>query len=383
MRTRTTKTFRYRSHGAAGKTLAACAALWLLMGLVAAPAAQEKTAEAGTDFVYPGDTWQRIADPDSVGYSQAGLDKVTEYVKTLDTTGLLVTVGGRVLYEYGDLEELSYLASVRKSVLSILYGKYVKDGTIRLNWTLEELGITDVDGLLPVEIKATIDHLITARSGIYHPASNGGDSTASAPPRGSQEPGKYFLYNNWDFNCAGYIFEKLTHQTIYDALERDLAIPLNMQDFDRLAQRKSGNLKQSRYPAYHIWLSTRDMARIGYLMLRQGNWAGRQVVPEYWTKKISRVKTPIEKMNPEPYRSGDFGYGYMWWVWDGPNAAGPWEGGYTASGAYGQFISVLPALDMAISHKTAVPPYNRQTQMRMYRGILERLIAARTDTDIP
>jgi len=365
------------------KPLALFVAAFLILGLStgAAPAVQDKTEAAGTDFVYPGDTWHRIENPASVGYSQAGLDKVTEYVKALDTTGLLVVVGGRVLYEYGDLEQLSYLASVRKSVLSILYGKYVADGTIRLNMTMEQLGITDIGGLLPVEKKATIDHLITARSGIYHPASNGGDSTASAPPRGSQEPGKYFLYNNWDFNCAGYIFEKLTHQTIYDALERDLAVPLNMQDFDRLAQRKSGNLTRSLYPAYHIWLSTRDMARIGYLMLRRGKWDGLQMVPEYWIKKIIRVKTRVENMNPEPYRKGDFGYGYMWWVWDGTNAVGPYEGGYTASGAYGQFITVLPALDMVLAHKTAVPPRDRQTLMRQFRGIIERLIAARTETD--
>jgi len=52
-----------------------------------------------------------------------------------------------------------------------------------------------------------------------------------------------------------------------------------MQDFERSRQQKSGNLKQSKYPAYHIWLSTRDMARIGYLMLREGQWSGRQIIP--------------------------------------------------------------------------------------------------------
>ena len=355
-----------------------CLALVLLTAGLPAPAWQDAAESPPVSFVFPGETWERIEDPASAGYSQARLDKLTGYVEFLDTTGLLVVVGGKVLYEYGDLTQLSYLASVRKSVLSILYGKYVSDGTIRLTMTLEELGIDDIQGLMPVEKKATIDHLITARSGIYHPASNSGDSTADAPARGSQEPGTYFLYNNWDFNCAGYIFETLTHQTIYDALERDLAIPLRMQDFDRLQQRKSGNLQRSRYPAYHIWLSTRDMARIGYLMLRKGSWAGKQVVPEYWTLKISRVKTSIPDMNPEPYKKGDFGYGYMWWVWDGPNATGPYEGAYTASGAYGQYITVLPALDMVIAHKTAVPPRNRAVRMQQYRGIIARLIQART-----
>jgi len=343
-----------------------------------AQVAWEESVSSDVSFVYPGETWERIKDPSSAGYSAKGLEKVLEYVKTLDTTGLMVVVGGKVLFEYGDLKQLSYLASVRKSILSILYGKYVTDGTIRLNTTLEELGITDHGGLLPVEQKATIDHLITARSGIYHPASNAGDSTASAPPRGSQQPGEYFLYNNWDFNCAGTIFEMLTRQVIYDVLECDLAVPLGMQDFDRLRQRKSGNLKRSRFPAYHIWLSTRDMARIGHLMLREGEWAGRQIVPKAWVRKISRIKTPLEKMNPEPYRKGNFGYGYMWWIWDGPMAIGPYKGAYAARGAYGQYITVLPALDMVIAHKTAVPPRKRSVRMNQYMGIIERLIAART-----
>jgi hypothetical protein len=52
----------------------------------------------------------------------------------------------------------------------------------------------DIGGLLPVEKKATVRHLITARSGIYHAASNAGDSSADAPDRGSQEPGEYFLH---------------------------------------------------------------------------------------------------------------------------------------------------------------------------------------------
>ena len=337
----------------------------------------QETKTQSEAFIFPEETWERIQDPASAGYSADGLKKVREQLETMNTTGLLVVVGGKVLFEYGDLTQLSYLASVRKSILSILYGKYVTDGTIRLNTTLEELGIDDIQGLLPIEKKAKIDHLITARSGIYHPASNSGDSTASAPARGSQEPGTYMLYNNWDFNCAGYIFEKLTHQTIYDALERDLAVPLEMQDFDRLAHRKSGDMRRSKYPAYHIWLSTRDMARIGYLMLRQGEWNGKQLVPATWVRRIKRAKTQVEDMNPEPYKKGDFGYGYMWWVWNGPRVKDSYKGAYTGSGAYGQYITVLPELDMVIAHKTAVPPYNRQTRMSQYRVVIDRLIAAK------
>ena len=328
-------------------------------------------------FVYPASSWERVDAPESARYSSEELASLTEYVETLNTTGLLEVVGGEVLFEYGDLGELSYLASVRKSILAMLYGNYVADGSIDLSKTMGDLEMNDHGGLLASEEEATIEHLITARSGVYHPASNGGDSSADAPPRGSQEPGTYFLYNNWDFNAAGAAFEKESGRDIYDALETDLAIPIGMQDFERSEQEKSGNLQRSLYPAYHIWLSTRDMARIGYLMLREGNWAVEQIVPRDWVGKITSIVTPVEEMNPEGVRQGPFGYGYMWWVWDGPQAEGAFQGAYSARGAYGQFITVLPELDMVLAHKTAIPP-QRTTQWGEYMGIIERLIAARS-----
>ena len=53
----------------------------------------------------------------------------------------------------------------------------------------------------------------------------------------------------------------------------------------------------------------------------------------------------------DPVRRRDryFGDGYMWWVWDGPRAVGPFEGAYTARGAWGQWITVFPALDVVIA----------------------------------
>ena len=75
----------------------------------------------------------------------------------------------------------------------------------------------------------------------------------------------------------------------------------------------------------------------------------------------------------------------MWWVWDGPNSPGPFEGAYTARGAGGQFITVLPQLDLVIAHKTdtqQVSPHGpgqrrRAVTMAEYESILRTLIAAR------
>ncbi len=360
--------------GLAALTIAIAAAMSTLDA--SAAAAQSEVASTPT-HVYPNASWERIADTEAAGYSSARLDSLRSYVDTLNTTSLMVVVGGRVLFEYGDITRRSYLASVRKSILAMLYGNYVADGTIRLDKTLRQLGMDDHGGLLPSEQEATIEHLITARSGIYHVASNSGDNSAEAPDRGSQPPGTYFLYNNWDFNAAGAAFERETGVDIYDALESDIARPIGMQDFHRTQQRKSGNLERSKYPAYHMWLSTRDMTRVGYLMLRGGTWEAQQVIPHAWASKITSVVTPVEEMNPPRMRQNDFGYGYMWWAWDGPNAVGPYEGAYTGRGAYGQYITVLPALNMVIAHKT-VP--RATVPWTSYSGIIERLIAARCET---
>jgi CubicO group peptidase (beta-lactamase class C family) len=340
---------------------------------VSAPAPQQ----SAPSYVFPGGEWEKIADPESAGYSREGIAAVLEYAKTIPTTGLVVVVGGRVLLEYGDIVELSYLASVRKSVLAMLYGNYVADGTVRLDKTLAELGITDHGGLSDEEREATIADLLGARSGIYHPASNSGDNLADAPPRGSQRHGEYFLYSNWDFNALGTIFEQETGRNIYDALETDLAGPTGMQDFDRKAQRKSGNLTVSMHPAYHMWLSTRDMARVGYLMLRGGTWAGKQLVPRDWVRKITSPLTRLEEMNPEPVRKGPFGYGYLWWVYDGPAAVGPYEGAYSGRGAGGQYITVFPKLDLVVAHKTHFQRTRQQTSWDQYHGLLVKIMAAK------
>jgi len=362
-------------------------ALFLAMVCLAAVAQTQQTETKAP--VFPGEVWEKIEKPESAGYSSARLEALRGWLQSIDTTAMMVAVGGRSLFEYGNLSHLSYLASVRKSVLAILYGKYVEDGTIPLGKTLRDLELNDVQGLLPQELEATVEHLISARSGVYHPASNAGDSTASAPPRGSQRPGSYYLYNNWDFNAAGAAFEKLTGKNIYDALEADLARPIGMQDFDRGKQEKSGDPKRSQHLAYHMFLSTRDMARIGLLMLRGGAWREHQVVSREWIKRISSLVTPFHEMNPPGLRTlgagNRWGYGYMWWVWDAPNSPGPFQSAYTGMGAGGQFITILPQLDMVVAHKTdtgQVSPHGPGERRRAvsgseYDSILRMLIVAR------
>lgn len=330
-----------------------------------------------TKNVYPDRSWQSFSNSAENNWNNDSFIKLRAFlIDSTNATGVVIIQSGKILFDYGDTKETSYLASCRKSILSMLYGPFVANGKINLSTTIEQLHIDDIGGLLPIEKKATIKDLLTARSGVYHPASNEGDASAMAPKRGSVEPGKFWLYNNWDFNAAGYILEQQTGRTIYQLIDSILAKPLEMEDWNIKEQRKTGDTTRSKYLAYHIWFSTRDMARIGYLMLRNGRWKDKQVIPADWTKKTTATVTTYKEGVEEKTAYYRFGYGYLWWIWDEPFNKGAYEGAYSATGAYGQFITVLPKLDLVIAFKTKYE-YGRQTSTDTYLRFLDKLIAAK------
>ncbi|WP_262267797.1 serine hydrolase domain-containing protein [Microvirga yunnanensis] len=304
-------------------------------------------SQPATSPVSPGKDWENVS-PEIAGFTREGLAAVERSLYALPTTSLMVVTSGKVAYRYGFTEQVSYLASARKSVLSMLYGKYVANGTIDLDRTIAELGIEEDKGLLPIEKTTRVRDLLISSSGVYHPAgSPGGDE--STPPRGSKQPGAYFHYNNWDFNVLGAIFEKLTGNTVFQALGEDLAAPLQMQDFDPSRQRMMGYQNQSRYLAYHLFLSGRDMARLGVLMANKGQWNGQQIIPAAWVAESTQLRVKAGDMAEK----GPLGYSYLWWIPESRTAP-EWAGSFLANGNFGQFILVLPAIDTVIVHRRAV-----------------------------
>jgi CubicO group peptidase (beta-lactamase class C family) len=300
---------------------------------------------------FPAAGWADV-EAAAAGFDPAALARFTERLRGLTTTSFMVVSGGRVAYRYGDVAEVSYLASTRKSILSLLYGPHVAAGRIDLSLTLEQLGIDDVQGLLPEERQATIRDILTSRSGVYAPAGSPGGDDAGTPARGAHAPGTYFHYNNWDFNVAGAIFEQLTGIAVHDALRDQLAIPLGFEDFDRTRQRMLGYPDRSRFLAYHMFLSGRDMARVGLLALRGGRWAGQQVVPQDWVRDSIAPHVRPEDMQGR-FAGRGMGYGYYWWL-PMPSDAPEWQGAFLASGHYGQFILGLPRLDLLMVHRRAI-----------------------------
>lgn len=309
---------------------------------------------------FTGTAFNNASSLEGTGFTQERLDSLSSFLtNNLPTTGMMILHDGKVIYEYGNTAEVSYIASCRKSVLSMLYGKYVEDGIIDLSETIGSIGVEEDQGLLPNEKAATVDHIITSRSGVFLEPANKGYDEANILARGSVKPGEYFVYNNWDFNVAGYILEAKTGNSVYQELEEQLAIPLGFQDWNIENQKKKYSKKKSRYPAYHIYISTRDMAKIGQLMLNNGQWEGKQLVSEDWINNITTTVTPTEVLNERYSRDSNspyqFSYGYMWWLVDNFKHHPDFEGAYSASGFGGQFITVIPKRDLVVVHKVKLP----------------------------
>lgn len=319
----------------------------LIAGLTVAVAVSAAHANAQREAPqYPGRTWQRHASPEAAGWSSAKLRAAQDYTKTIKTAAVMVVAGGRIVDDWGETATRFNIHSIRKSLLSALYGIHVNDGAIDLSRTLAELGIDDnAPSLTAVEKGATLRDVIEARSGVYHPALYETASMAAArPPRGSHPPGTFWYYNNWDFNVLGTIFERLTKTNLFREFKARLADPIGMEDF-RLEDTQYVGGADSVYPAYPFRLTARDMARFGLLFLRNGRWQRRQIVPEAW---INESVTSYSD-------AGDSGgYGYMWWVAANgkhvPGATLP-DGSYSARGAGGHYILVVPKYDLVIVHR--------------------------------
>jgi CubicO group peptidase (beta-lactamase class C family) len=363
--------------------------LVILLASFGTPLADAQAAENTS----PGVSWETV-NRESISFSSARLEALTTLLKTEYTTAMMVAVHGKVIYQYGDVSYVSKVASVRKSVLGMLYGNYVQSDKIDLQKTVKELGLEDVQPFLPIEERAKLEQLLAGRSGIYIPTAkpdpHGPESFQ--PSRGSQVPGNFYSYNEWDFNAAGTAFEKLTGKNIYDALESDLARPIGMQDFDRARQVKGSSLPFSKHEEYAMYLSTRDMARLGQLMLRLGDWNGKQIVPADWVRYSTLLWTPFQDMNPTWLRNyaypGRWGFGLMWFVWDEPGYLnhewmGPMQGAYIAMGSGGQYIAVIPELDMVIAHKVDLDHAGGQVTPLQWNAILNLALASSCEENCP
>ncbi|MDA9409417.1 amide hydrolase [Bradyrhizobium sp. CCBAU 51745] len=278
----------------------------------------------------PGIEWQFLA----TGQTQTSpiQGTVESYARKYKPTAIMIVQDGLVVATSGDLTRKVNVRSVRKSFLSALYGIAIERDQIKLEGTLDQLGIDDTSPSLTTgEKQATVRQLLMARSGVYHPAAyETSDQKSNRPPRGSHRPGTFWYYNNWDFNALGAIYERATGSDIFDSFDKMIARPIGMQDFTAHDGAFVGD-SSSLYRAYVFSMSARDLARFGLLFLNKGRWNDASVVPSQWTAESTKAYSETDRK--------DRGYGYLWWTLD----AGVWgRDAIFASGYGGQLIVIVP-----------------------------------------
>lgn len=145
-------------------------------------------------------------------------------------------------------------------------------------------------------------------------------------------PGERFLYSSGDSNLLAAALRQMVGPQHYaDYPWTALFEPLGIERavWERDAQ---GTFVGSSY----LYLTARELARIGQLMLDNGAWQGRQLLPAEW---VTFTRTPFANAAAEP---GEAMPGAQWWLnntlaW--PNAPADT---FAALGHWGQGLYVLP-----------------------------------------
>lgn len=325
------------------------------------------------DTALPSADWQQ-ADSGS-GWDRTILEEAWAYAASIQSAAVMVIEGGRVAASWGDLERRFMCHSMRKSFLSALYGIHIEAGRISRGTTLTELGVDDKEGLSGREKAASLVDLLSARSGIYHPTVYESQWMRSIKElRHSHAPGTFWCYNNWDFNVLGSIYEKLVGRSLFEDFRDLIAKPIGMQDFRYDGERKDGEYvgnNETDHPAYPFRMSSRDLARFGLLFLREGRWGDKQIIPRRW---VHESTAPISE-------AGNAGaYGYMWWVARAgihiPGVILP-DGSYSARGAGGHKMIVIPKHDIVLVHRVDTDIKGREVKTHQFAPLIDLVLAAR------
>jgi CubicO group peptidase (beta-lactamase class C family) len=163
----------------------------------------------------------------------------------------------------------------------------------------------------------------------------------------TSEPGDRWDYSDAAFAHLSLAFSNVAGEEIAAYLIRRVLEPIGVQSLTWDVQGGSGHLGPHTNAHTGIHISARDLARFAYLILRRGNWLGRQLVPESW---ITVATAPSQTHNRH--------YGYAWWLnTDGsrwprvPSDAFALEG-YRANRCY-----IVPSLDLVVSRVGSGPSF--------------------------
>ena len=296
--------------------------------------------------------WRQYRKVEQAGWSETELDKARQFAASIGSAAVMIVDHGAVVQAWGAIDHPYASASIRKSIYDATIGATHLLKPFDINTSLGKLEINDIDPLDNVELSATFEQLLTARSGVYHPGAYETPSNARRrPSRHSAKPGMQWYYNNWDFNVVCAAFKQLSGEPMEQAFKNRLAQPLGMEDFKPSHVFEWLEPRLSRHPAVTFRISARDLARIGKLYLQHGRWKDQTIVSPDWVKRSTKPHTIFE---PEHYRGAGNGYGRLWWIFPArPDRNSPYQDHHrvAARGNGGQIMVLFPDLDVLVVHR--------------------------------
>jgi len=263
----------------------------------------------------------------------------------------LVLRDGRVVAAWGDTRQMDMTFSVAKSYLSILAGIALGDGLIADLDQPVSATVTDPAFAGPHNGLVTWRMLLTQTSewegslfGKSDTIDRGRDLAREGQGKGRDRvlatPGTHWEYNDVRVNALGLALLHRFGRPLPGVFAERVMAPIGgssdwVWDGYETSWVIIGGQRLHSVPGGGHWgggvrMHAEDQARIGLLMLADGVWDGRRLLPEGW---VAASTTPIP-LNPD--------YGLLWWL----NANGRFPGvshrGYHAAGAGGNIIWVDP-----------------------------------------
>jgi CubicO group peptidase (beta-lactamase class C family) len=175
------------------------------------------------------------------------------------------------------------------------------------------------------------------------------------------EPGSRWTYNGGATALLAHLIAEGTGKQLHEYAREKLFAPLGISDTEWV-------LGSNGEPAAAsgLRMRPRDLARIGQLVLDQGRWGERRLVPAAWLTASFEPRVPSED---------ELAYGYQWWLWPRDSRADGrrWMAGF---GNGGQRLTIMPHLDLVLV--VTAGNYNQPDAWQLPVTITEILIPART-----
>ena len=159
---------------------------------------------------------------------------------------------------------------------------------------------------------------------------------ATAP---SKEPGSVFKYNNTATFMLSAIVQQVTGQTVFDYLMPRIFKPLAIRGIDWDLNPQGINLGM-----IGLRLRTEDLAKFGQLLMQNGIWNGKQLIPKEWIKEATSFKIESNDggANRVAQNLNDWAQGYCYQMWRGRNNS------VRLDGMAGQFVVLFPDKDAVV-----------------------------------